>query len=174
MIMPAGRQKLLLPVNPRFIALSLILAMFANMLMGLLRWPALPDMLAVVLLFWTVHQPRRVGMVLALLLGLLMDVHESALLGQNALGYVVLTYLGQLMQRRMHWFPLSEQALQVLPLFIVTAVVEVLSRLLTGEAWPHWSLVLSPLLQSLLWPVVGILLLAPQRRAYAPDKIRPL
>lgn len=174
MIMPAGRQKLLLPVNPRFIALSLILALFANMLLGLLRWTALPDILAVVLLFWTVHQPRRVGMVLALVLGLLMDVHQSALLGQNALAYVVLAYLGQVMQRRLLWFPLKEQALQILPLFIAAAATQVLTRLFVGDGWPGWGLIVSPFLQAALWPVVGTLLLAPQRRPYAPDKIRPL
>ncbi len=174
MIMPAGRQKLLLPVNPRFIALSLILALFVNMLMGLLRWPALPDMLALVLLFWTVHQNRRVGMVMAMLLGLLMDVHQSALLGQNALAYVVLAYMGQLMQRRLLWFPLNEQALQVLPVFVLATGVQVISRLTVGDGWPSWSLLLSPLLQAALWPVIGTMLLAPQRRPYAPDKIRPL
>lgn len=174
MIMPAGRQKLLLPVNPRFIALSLILALFANMLMGLLRWPALPDMLGLVLLFWIIHQTRRVGMVVALLFGLLMDVHQSALLGQNALAYVMLAYLGQLMQRRLLWFPLLEQALQILPVFLLATGVQVLTRLFAGDGWPSWSLAFSPLLQAALWPVIGTLLLVPQRRPYAPDKIRPL
>lgn len=174
MIMPAGRQKLLLPVNPRFIALSLILALFGNMLLGLLHWPGLPDMLALVLLFWTVHQTRRVGMTMAFVLGLLMDVHQSALLGQNALAYVGLTYLGLLMQRRLLWFPLKEQALQVLPLFMAATALQVLTRLLIGDGWPSWPVVLGPLLQAALWPAMGTLLLAPQRRPYAPDKIRPL
>ena len=76
MIMPAGREKLLLPVNPRFIALSLLLALFANMLLDLLQWSWLPDLLGLVLLFWTVHQNRRIGMTIAFVFGLLMDVHQ--------------------------------------------------------------------------------------------------
>lgn len=174
MIMPAGRQKLLLPVNPRFIALSLLLALFANMLLDLLHWPGVPDLLGLVLLFWTVHQNRRVGMVIGFVLGLLMDVHQSALLGQNALAYVGLTYLGLVMQRRLLWFPLQEQAIQVLPLFLFATGVQVLTRLFMGDGWPSWSVVIGPVLQSALWPVIGSLLLAPQRRPYAPDKIRPL
>jgi len=123
MIMPAGRP-LLLPANPRFIALSFVLALLLHMLLGLLGWYWLPDVLAIVMAFWTVHQPRRVGLALAFLLGLALDVHESALLGQNALSYVVLSGLATGAQRRLLWFPLREQALQILPLFVVAALVE--------------------------------------------------
>jgi rod shape-determining protein MreD len=173
MIMPAGRP-LLLPANPKFIALSFLLALLLHMLLGLLGWYWLPDVLAIVMVFWTVHQPRRVGLVLAFLLGLALDVHESALLGQNALSYVVLSGLATVAQRRMLWFPLREQALQILPLFVVAAVVEWLTRLVAHDAWPAWSQLLGPLFQAALWPLVGALLLAPQRRAFERDDIRPL
>lgn len=173
MIMPAGRP-LLLPANPKFIALSFLLALLMHMLLGLLGWHWLPDVLAIVMVFWTVHQPRRVGLVLAFLLGLALDVHESALLGQNALSYVVLSGLATLAQRRLLWFPLREQALQILPLFLAAAVVEWVSRLIVDDAWPAWSQFLGPFMQAALWPVVGALLLAPQRRAFERDDIRPL
>jgi rod shape-determining protein MreD len=173
MIMPAGRP-LLLPANPRFIALTLVLALLVNMLLGLtgMRW--LPDVLAIVVVFWNVHQPRRVGLLLPFVLGLALDVHESALLGQNALSYVVLSSMALAIQRRLLWFPLREQALQILPLFIVAALVEWATRLIVQDAWPHWSQVLAPFLQAALWPLIGAVLLAPQRRAFAPDDIRPL
>jgi rod shape-determining protein MreD len=173
MIMPAGRP-LLLPANPRFIALTLVLALLVNMLLGLtgMRW--LPDVLAIVVVFWNVHQPRRVGLLLPFVLGLALDVHESALLGQNALSYVVLSSMALAIQRRLLWFPLREQALQIVPLFIIAALVEWATRLIVQDAWPHWSQLFAPLLQAALWPLVGALLLAPQRRAFAPDDIRPL
>lgn len=173
MIMPAGRP-LLLPANPRFIAFTLVLALLVNMLLGLsgMRW--LPDVLAIVVVFWNVHQPRRVGLLLAFVLGLAVDVHESGLLGQNALSYVVLSSIALAIQRRLLWFPLREQALQIVPLFIIAAIVEWVTRLMVQDTWPHWSQLFSPFLQAALWPLVGALLLAPQRRAFAPDDIRPL
>lgn len=173
MIMPAGRP-LLLPANPRFIALTLVLALLVNMLLGLtgMRW--LPDVLAIVVVFWNVHQPRRVGVLLSFVLGLALDVHESALLGQNALSYVVLSSMALAIQRRLLWFSLREQALQIVPLFIVAALLEWATRLIVQDAWPHWSQLFAPFLQAALWPLVGALLLAPQRRAFAPDDIRPL
>lgn len=173
MIMPAGRP-LLLPANPRFIALTLLLALLMNMLLGLTGWRWLPDVLAIVVVFWNVYQPRRVGLVLAFVLGLALDVHESALLGQNALSYVVLSSMAIAVQRRLLWFPLREQALQIAPLFIIAAVLEWATRLIVQDAWPHWSQIFAPLMQATLWPLIGALLLAPQRRAVDPDNIRPL
>lgn len=173
MIMPAGRP-LLLPANPRFIALSLLLALLLHMLSGLSGQHWLPDVLAVVVVFWNVHQPRRVGLVIAFLCGLALDVHESVLLGQNALSYVLLSSMAIAVQRRLLWFPLREQALQILPLFVIAALVEWVTRLVVQDAWPHWSQLLAPFLQAALWPGLGALLLAPQRRAFAPDDIRPL
>ncbi len=173
MIMPAGKP-LLLPVNPRFIALSLLAAVLLNMLLGLTGQAWLPDILAVVLVFWTVHQPRRVGMFTAFLLGLALDVHESSLLGQNALSYVCMSYLAALMHRRVQWFPLREQTVQVLPLFVFAALLEWTTRLIVQDAWPHWSQMLCPLLQTALWPLLGAVLLAPQRRPFERDNIRPL
>ena len=123
---------------------------------------------------WKVYQPRRVGVVLAFVLGLALDVHESALLGQNALSYVVLSSLALAVQRRLLWFPLREQTLQIVPLFLVAALFEWATRLIVHDVWPHWSQLLAPFLQAALWPLVGALLLAPQRRAFDPDNIRPL
>ncbi len=173
MIMPAGRP-LLLPANPRFIALSLLLALLMHMLLGLSGQRWLPDVLAIVVVFWNVHQPRRVGLVIAFCLGLALDVHESALLGQNALSYVLLSSMGLAVQRRLLWFPLREQALQILPLFVIASLVEWVTRLIVQDAWPHWSQLPAPFMQAALWPLLGAVLLAPQRRAFAPDDIRPL
>ena len=173
MIMPAGRP-LLLPANPRFIALTVVMGLLLNMLLGLVGWRWLPDVLAIVVVFWNVYQPRRVGVVLAFVLGLALDVHESALLGQNALSYVVLSSLALAVQRRLLWFPLREQTLQIVPLFLVAALFEWATRLIVHDVWPHWSQLLAPFLQAALWPLVGALLLAPQRRAFDPDNIRPL
>ena len=173
MIMPAGRL-LLLPANPRFIALTLLVGLLLNMLLGLTGWRWIPDVLAIVVVFWNVYQPRRVGLVLPFVLGLALDVHESALLGQNALSYVVLSSMAIALQRRLLWFPLREQALQIVPLFVLASLLEWVTRLIVQDAWPHWSQLLAPFMQAALWPLIGALLLAPQRRAVDPDNIRPL
>ncbi|MDD3935528.1 rod shape-determining protein MreD [Rhodoferax sp.] len=176
MIMPRGQQ-LLLPASSLFIWSSLLVALGCNMLlnMGLLGRAAwLPDLLALALVFWTIHQPLRVGMTAAFALGLAMDVHQSALLGQHALAYAVLSFLAIAMHRRLLWFSVPSQAAQVLPLFVVAHVLTLLVRLIAGDDFPGWSMLLAPVLEALLWPVVSVLLLLPQKRAPDPDANRPL
>jgi len=172
MIMRSGQQ-LLLPANPVFIGASLIVALLLNML-PLGRTPWMPDFLALVLVFWNVHQPLRVGIGLAFLFGLAMDVQQSALLGQHALSYTTLSFFAALIHRRLLWFTVPSQALQVLPLFAVAHGVELLIRMIGGGIFPGWIMLLAPLGEALLWPVANVLLLAPQRRAPDPDKDRPL
>lgn len=176
MIMPRGQQ-LLLPVRPLFIWSSLTVAMAINMLLNmelLGREAWAPDVLALVLLFWTIHQPLRVGMGAAFALGLAMDVHQSALLGQHALAYTALCFLAIGIHRRLLWFSAPSQAAQVLPLLVVAHALALTVRLISGGDFPGWWVVLAPALEALLWPVVSVLLLLPQRRAPDPDANRPL
>lgn len=176
MIMRPGHQ-LLLPANPLFIWGSLIIALTLNMLQNMGLWGRAawtPDLLALVLVFWSIHQPQRVGIGIAFVFGILLDVHQGALLGQHALSYTVLSFLAIAIHRRLLWFSVPSQALQVLPIFAASLAIELASRMATGGSFPGFLMLLAPLLESLLWPVVSVLLLLPQRRAPNPDAHRPL
>jgi rod shape-determining protein MreD len=176
MIMRPGQQ-LLLPANPMFIWGSLGLAFIFNMVQNIGLWGRAawtPDMVALVLLFWGVHQPRRVGIGAGFVFGLLMDVHQGSVLGQHALAYSVLNFLAFSIHRRLFWFTVPAQALQILPLLLTAHAVELAVRLLVGGTFPGFLLLLAPVIESLLWPVATVLLLLPQRRAPDPDANRPL
>lgn len=176
MIMRPGQQ-LLLPANPVFIWFSLLSALVFNMLlnMGLFGRAAwVPDLLAVVLVFWSVHQPLRIGVGVAFAFGLAMDVHQGALLGQHALAYTALGFLGISMHRRLLWFSVPNQAVQVLPLFVAAHLLELLVRMVAGGTFPGLLYLLAPVIEAALWPIVSVLLLVPQRRAPNPDDNRPL
>lgn len=173
MIMPRAADQLLLPANPWFIGFTLLVALMADMVpMG--RLAAMPDVLAVVLVFWGVHQPRRIGVLWAFIFGLLIDVHDGALLGQHALAYSGLSFGAITLHRRLPWFSLGAQAIQVLPLFFGAHVLALVVRMAVGGMWPGWGVLLAPVFEALLWPVASVLLLAPQRRAPDRDAHRPL
>jgi rod shape-determining protein MreD len=172
-MMPRGSDQLLLPVNPGFVWLSLLAALAIN-LVPIGRTTAMPDLLALVLVFWNVYQPRRVGVGAAFVFGLVMDVHDGALLGQHALAYTLLSYFAITIHRRLLWFQVLWQALQILPLFLASHAVSVFIRLLAGGVFPGWEVMLAPLFEALLWPVATWVLLAPQRRPPDPDENRPL
>jgi rod shape-determining protein MreD len=76
--------------------------------------------------------------------------------------------------RRVLWFSVLEQALQVWPLFAAAHAVSLLVRLASGGSFPGWQLLGAPTFEAALWPVAVWVLLAPQRRAPDPDENRPL
>ncbi|MDA8444580.1 rod shape-determining protein MreD [Paracidovorax valerianellae] len=172
MIMPRGQQ-LLLPVSPLFIVASLLVALAFNMLpLGRVVWT--PDLVMVLLVFWGVHQPQRVGMGVAFAMGLCMDVYQTALLGQHALAYCALIYGALYLHRRLLWFSVLSQALQVFPLFIAAHAIELLIRIVSGGILPGFEGLVAPGLEALLWPLASWILLAPQRRPPDRDENRPL
>ena len=54
------------------------------------------------------------------------------------------------------WFSVPSQALQVFPLFAAAHVIELALRLLAGGGFPGFSMILAPVLEALLWPVVSV------------------
>ncbi len=176
-LMPKGTRQLLLPASPTFIWLSIFLAFILNIvenfvLGGWVAWA--PDFLAVTLVFWSLHQPQRVGMSAAFIFGLAMDVHQTTLLGQHALCYTLLSFTVSALQRRVMWFKVGAQAMQLFPLFAAMHLLEFSLRLMFGHAWPSWQIALAPLIEALVWPVASAFLLLPQRRSPDPDANRPL
>ena len=164
---------ILLPANPLFIAVSLAVAFMLNMLpWG--HWVGVPDFVALVLVFWSIHQPRKVGIGLAFCMGLLMDVHDATLLGENALAYTLLSYFAIMIHRRVLWFPSGVQALHILPLLLVTQMVQLVVRVIVSGKFPNWFYFVESGTTALLWPVVSAILLAPQRRAIDRDDTRPI
>ena len=170
----AYRPKVLLrPVNPVFIWVSIVAAFLLN----LLPWGRLalvPDFLALALVFWNVHQPRRVGIGAAFVFGLLMDVHSGALFGEHALAYTLLSYGAISLHRRILWFPLGAQALYLGPLLLLAQVASLGVRLWVGGGLPGWGYLLESAIGAALWPVASYVLLAPQRRPIERDETRPI
>ena len=164
---------ILLPVSPLFIAFSLICAFMLN-LMPWGRWVGAPDFVALVLVFWGIHQPRKVGIGIAFCMGLLMDVHDATLLGENALAYTLLSYLAIMIHRRVLWFPLVTQAMHVFPLLLLTQAIQVMVRFFVTGRVPGALVFIESVIAVALWPVITWLLLAPQRRAVDKDHTRPI
>jgi rod shape-determining protein MreD len=166
-------QRILLPVKLSFMVFTTLFAMLFNVL----PWPdvtLLPDMLALVLTFWCIHQPRKMGIGAAWALGLMMDAANGALLGQHAFAYSVLAFAAVQLNRRVLWFGLGPQALHVLLLLLGTQLLMLGVRLAAGGAFPGFLWFAGSAIGALLWPVVTFVLLAPQRQPEMVDVDRPI
>lgn len=166
-------SRILRPVRPWFIMLSLLLALLLN-LVPLGRLPGLPDWVALVLCFWCVREPLRAGMGIGFVLGLLMDVGYGSLMGQHALAYVLLAYGAAALSRRILWFGFVQQALHVLPLLAGAQLVMLAVRLAAGDGFPGLAYCLSSVTATALWYPLTFVLLLPQYRPDVKDENRPI
>ncbi|MGI4861440.1 MAG: rod shape-determining protein MreD [Janthinobacterium lividum] len=166
-------QYILQPVRPWFIIVSVLTALLLNLLpWG--RLPGVPDVLALVLLYWNLHEQRRVGIGVAFLLGIVMDVQDASLLGEHALAYTLLAFGAIMLHRRVLPLPRLLQALHLLPLLVGAALVPFLIRVLVTGRFPGWAYLIDGFVEALIWPIVSTLLIAPQKRAVHHDDTRPI
>jgi rod shape-determining protein MreD len=166
-------QAILLPVRAGTILGSLAVALLLNFL----PWKnvlLVPDFVALVLAFWCVRQPRLVGLGAGWMLGLVIDVGNGVLLGQHALAYSLLAFAAITLSRRILWFSLWGQALHVAGVLLFAQGVAALVRLAAGAEFPGWGIVVGPLIGALLWPVVSLVLLLPQRMPADADETRAI
>ena len=73
-----------------------------------------PDWVAVVLIYWSLIEPRRYGLLTAFWLGLVLDTLTGSLLGQHSLALLVLVYLSQRFYLRIRAYPASQVAIIVI------------------------------------------------------------
>ncbi|MDK9724064.1 MAG: rod shape-determining protein MreD [Sterolibacteriaceae bacterium MAG5] len=174
MIQPThSSRRILLPARGWFVWASLFLAYFLN-LIPFGRIPGVPDWVALVLTFWCIHQPLRIGMGSAFFLGVLMDIADGSIMGQHALAYVPLAFAAGGLSRRILWFPLLLQALHVLPMLFVAQLIMVVARLMGGAEFPGLLYFLSSFVAAALWHPLTYLLLLPQYRPVERDDNRPI
>ncbi|HWL27939.1 MAG TPA: rod shape-determining protein MreD [Burkholderiaceae bacterium] len=156
------------PSGLLFIWVSVLLVWLISLLPWRLWQPA-PDLLLLVLAFWCLHEPQRITMLTAFFFGLLMDVHDGGLLGEQALTYTLVAYGAVVLRRRLLRFNAVIQALHLLPVFVLAeAATRVMHAWLAGE-WADWDWLWSALFTVALWPLAEILLHLPQRRLDETD-----
>jgi rod shape-determining protein MreD len=165
-------HEILLPVRGGFIVFTFVAALLIN----LLPWSGWalvikPDFVALVVLYWCIQQPRKVGFTGAWLLGLVMDVAEGSLFGQHALAYSVLAFGGIVLHRRVLMFSMRDQVLHVIVLLILNDVLVLAIRMLAGAGFPGVQYFIGSLTAAALWPALSLLFKLPQRPPPDPDRV---
>jgi len=152
-----------------FFIWATVLLMWLVSLLPWRMWQPAPDMLLLVIAFWCLHEPRRITMAVAFLFGLLMDVHDAGLLGEQALTYTLVAYGTQILSRRILRFNVVVQAIHLVPVLVLAEGVARLAHAWLAGEWAGWAWLWSALFTVALWPLADELLLMPQRRLDAAD-----
>lgn len=130
--------------------------------------PFRPDWVTMVVLYWAIALPPRFGLALPWIAGLLLDVTRGALLGQNALGVVLVAAFAIREHQRLRQFPIAQQAVVVTVLLLIKQALVLWISGMAGRAPDTlWLYFASPLLALVFWPVVFVLLRDLRRRYQA-------
>ena len=168
---PASHESMRPPAPLRLLIGSFAAALLLNLLpWGGVALQMIPDFVLLVLLYWAVHEPRSIGQGLGFLLGLLMDVADSALLGQHALMYVAAVFLAQLLRVRVLQLSLLAQALHIGAILFMAHSIGVSLNLSLGRELTGTWMIVAPIVGAVLWPVLSLILGLPRlRRGAGPN-----
>jgi rod shape-determining protein MreD len=118
-----------------------------------LMW-ARPEWVALVLIYWTIALPHRVGILTGLVVGIFLDTLEGAVLGQNAFSLVVVALLSLTLYQRLRVFSVLQQAGTVFVLVGINQLVCQWVQNLEGVGSATLFFLLPAVSSALLWPVV--------------------
>lgn len=141
----------------------IILTIIVGLLLSELPLPASiapyqPEWLILVLIYWAMALPERVGVGIAWFTGLLLDVLRDALLGQYALAFALTVFITLRLYQRIRNFPLRQQVISIFILMLIHTGLVVWIKALAGTN-VNFSMVLIPALtSSLFWPITYFVL----------------
>lgn len=149
----------------RIILLSLLMGLVMTIL-PLPVWadPLRPEWTALILIYWSMALPQRVGVTVAWTVGLLQDVLQGFLLGAHALAFGIVAFLTLKLHQRIRVFPLWQQAMSILLLLLIIRLILLWIRGLSGRPGADWEYWLPALTGTALWPLVFLCLREIRRR----------
>ena len=140
-----------------------ILTLVMAMGLRIAPWPGAlaalnPDWVLLVLIYWSLAIPERVGIFHAWTFGLLTDVLTGRMLGQYALAYSLVIYICLKLHKRLRQFPLLQQGLFIFFCLLLSQLLVFIIKNLQHPAQLHASFWLPVFTGTLCWPLVyGVL-----------------
>ncbi|MBP5980978.1 MAG: rod shape-determining protein MreD [Halomonas sp.] len=158
------------PVVPLVVVwFSLVLALCLQVMPLAEGWQVYrPEWIGLMLIYWCMRAPDRVGVFHGFVLGVLLDLIEGTSLGQHALILSLLAFLCALVYPRFRAYSLIQQSVLVLVLLGLVQLIEQWLRTLTGEFSIHLSFLIPSLISAFLWPWLATMFKALERRLLGP------
>ena len=137
----------------------IVASFFCALVLAVLPLPAWlawgrPEWVALVLIYWVIALPHRAGLVTALALGLMFDIVEGAVFGQNAFALVVMSLLALLLYQRLRVFSVIQQSAVVFVLVGINQMICQWVQNLEGAGANTMMFLLPAFSSALVWPVV--------------------
>ena len=145
---------------------SLVIALIL-MILPLPDWAQIyrPNWMALVLIYWSMALPGRVGLWFAFFSGIVLDTSLGTILGQHTLALVVVVYFNMNFYQRIRVLALAQQAIYVFALLLINQVVVAWVEGIMGRPTPLMAYFGAPLVGMVIWPWVFVILRDIRRKA---------
>lgn len=139
------------------IIISFLLALILTVLPlpSWLNWMH-PQWIVLVLMYWTLTFPYTIGIVVAWLVGIFLDVLYNTAFGEHALALVILSYFLIRFHARINFFSVLQKTLVILGLLLMYQFLIIICELLMGKPVVIWMYLLSALISAIFWPYLAI------------------
>lgn len=117
-----------------------------------------PEFIAVILIYWVLALPERVGVGVAFVVGIALDLIKGSALGLSALSLVIIAYLTYLLHQRMMMFPLWQQSFLVLVLVGINQLIFHWMQIVLGTTGESLLFLMPSLVSAIIWPWAYIVL----------------
>jgi rod shape-determining protein MreD len=148
------------PVRGLLVVGGTLIAALTLMVLPMPAWAEdyRPQWVTLILIYWCLVLPTRVGVFSGFALGIAHDVVSGGLLGAHALSLSVVAYLTEELHRRIRAFPLWQQAVAVWLLLLVERLLSLWVLGAIGQPTPTLAYWLPTLVGLLLWPWLSLAL----------------
>lgn len=120
---------------------------------------AAPDWVALAVIYWVLAIPYRFGILFALLVGVVVDVHEGMPLGLNGVSMAFVAYAALVLHQRIRIYPAIQQAGMILLILTVYLVIKHTLRSFIGLSSGQVFLSVLPAVSSaFVWPFIYLTL----------------
>ena len=123
-----------------------------------------PNWVLLVLIFWAIYQPQKVGVGVFFITGLLLDLLDGSVLGVHAFAFVLVGYVIVKLHRRLIHFPLRQQVVVMAGFLLGYKLIVFIVQACLHQAPNSILYWLSIVVSLFFWPWIKALLGSWQRQ----------
>jgi rod shape-determining protein MreD len=117
-----------------------------------------PAWVILILIYWSMVLPDRVGVGAGWISGLLLDALQGVLLGEFALVCTLAVFITSQLHTRVRIFPLLQQCIFIFLLVGISYFITVWIQGISGQPVQGWLFGLTVVVSTLIWPIIFAIL----------------
>jgi len=137
---------------------AILLSMVVSLILTLIPLPEFvsvwgPDWIALTLVHWAIVLPKNISLFLAWFVGLLVDTLFGTILGQHALGFVIVLYFSMRFSERINPLIVWQQVFLISVVLSVYMLINLWILGVTGNSPNSWNYWLALPGSIIIWPI---------------------